>query len=50
MDSYSFKRKWREQKDMGLKLVSKTDVISLSGVIYPYVSKRFSTTDKTFSN
>ena len=29
-----------EQKDMGQKLVSKPDVISMSEVIYPYVSKK----------
>ena len=58
MDSYSFKKNNpsplknppEEQKDMGKKLVPKTDVMSLSGVMYPYVSKNFYTTHKSLSN
>ena len=48
MDSSSFIKK------LGVgdkkKLVSKMDVMSLSGVMYPYVSKIFYTTHKTLSN
>ena len=39
------------QRDMGKKLVSRPDVMSLSGVMYPYVfTKSFNTTQKTFNN
>ena len=51
MESHPFKKKVGEkQKDMRWKLVSKTDVMLLSGVIYPYVSEIFYTTHKTLSN
>ena len=33
---------------MGLKLVLKPNVMSSSGVMYPYVSKKINTTHKTF--
>ena len=39
MDSYSFEKKGI-QKDMGKKLLSKPDVMSISGVRYPYVCKK----------
>ena len=38
MDSYLLKK-----KDMGKKLVSEPDVMSSSGVMYPYVSKKILT-------
>ena len=39
------------QKDMSKKLVSKPDVMSSSGVMYPIVSiKKFNMTHKTFSS
>ena len=50
MDSYSLKKRKRTQKDMGKKFVSKTDVMSLSGVMYSYVSKISNITHKTISN
>ena len=43
MDSYSFQKGGGGQKDMDLKLVSKPDVMLSSGVMYPYVSKKFLT-------
>ena len=33
-------RKKERQKDMGLKLMSKPDVITVSGVMYPHLSKK----------
>ena len=56
MNSYLLKKKKEKkreggQKDMSKKLVSKSDVVSSFGVIYPYVSKDlFKRTHKTFSN
>ena len=37
--SHNRERKKQKKKHMGLKFVSKRDVISLSGVMYPYVNK-----------
>ena len=45
------KKEERGEKDVANKLMSKSDVMSLSGVMYPYVSKKdFNKTYKTFSN
>ena len=45
MDSYSSKK----EKEKG-KLVLKLGVMSSSGIMYPYASKKIYTTHKTFIN
>ena len=46
MDSYLYK-KWGEQEDIGKKLVSNPDVMSLSGVVYTYISQKIFLTQLT---